>query len=133
MQLTTHLHLRLRSRMHGATPPLPQYAIMAWCLVKQRNNFTFNFTIMELSPTCYFLFLRYTYSSQNVVVKHPQFMFFPQRGRSNSTPIEHNRPNCFVHFKLLIYTMSNNFSGASQMRTRLLFFKYCLLHTYTMV
>jgi hypothetical protein len=29
-----------RSRMRGAIPPLPQYAVMAWCLVKHRDNFT---------------------------------------------------------------------------------------------
>jgi hypothetical protein len=28
-------------RMRGAIPPLPQYAFMAWCLVKHRDNFTF--------------------------------------------------------------------------------------------
>jgi len=28
--------------MHGAIPPLPQYAFMAWCLVKHRDNFTFH-------------------------------------------------------------------------------------------
>jgi hypothetical protein len=28
-------------RMSGAMPPLPQYAFMAWCLVKYRDNFTF--------------------------------------------------------------------------------------------
>jgi hypothetical protein len=35
--------------MRGAIPPLPQYIFMAWCLVKHRDNFTFN-----LSPniTC---------------------------------------------------------------------------------
>jgi hypothetical protein len=27
--------------MSGAIPPLPQYAFMAWCLVKHRDNFTF--------------------------------------------------------------------------------------------
>jgi hypothetical protein len=26
--------------MRGAIPPLPQYAFMAWCLVKHRDNFT---------------------------------------------------------------------------------------------
>jgi hypothetical protein len=26
--------------MSGAIPPLPQYAFMAWCLVKHRDNFT---------------------------------------------------------------------------------------------
>jgi len=30
--------------MRGATPPLPQYAFMEWCLVKMhRANFTFTF------------------------------------------------------------------------------------------
>jgi hypothetical protein len=28
-------------RMSGAIPPHPQYAFMAWCLVKHRDNFTF--------------------------------------------------------------------------------------------
>jgi hypothetical protein len=27
-------------------PPLPQYAFMAWCLVKQRDKFTFTFTVL---------------------------------------------------------------------------------------
>jgi hypothetical protein len=27
--------------MSGAIHPLPQYAFMAWCLVKYRDNFTF--------------------------------------------------------------------------------------------
>jgi hypothetical protein len=27
--------------MRRAIPPLPQYASMAWCLVKHRDNFTF--------------------------------------------------------------------------------------------
>jgi hypothetical protein len=30
--------------MSGAVPPLLQYAFMAWCLVKYRDNFTFTFT-----------------------------------------------------------------------------------------
>jgi hypothetical protein len=33
--------------MRGAIPPLPQYASMAWCLVKYRDNFTF---IIFISP-----------------------------------------------------------------------------------
>jgi hypothetical protein len=28
--------------MREAMPPLPQYVLMAWCLVKHRNNFTLN-------------------------------------------------------------------------------------------
>jgi hypothetical protein len=27
--------------MRGAIPPIPQYVFMEWCLVKQRDNFTF--------------------------------------------------------------------------------------------
>jgi hypothetical protein len=27
--------------MHGDIPPLPQYAFMAWCLVKHRDKFSF--------------------------------------------------------------------------------------------
>jgi hypothetical protein len=30
-----------RSKMCGATPPLPQYVFMAWCLVKHRDDVTF--------------------------------------------------------------------------------------------
>jgi hypothetical protein len=45
--LTTHLDLVPRSRMRGATSPLPQYVFMAWCLVKYRDNFTFTFTLAQ--------------------------------------------------------------------------------------
>jgi hypothetical protein len=31
--------------MRGAIPPLLQYAFMAWCLVKHKNNFTFTFYV----------------------------------------------------------------------------------------
>jgi hypothetical protein len=41
VKLTIHLHVVLRSRMRGAIPPLTQYAFMAWCFVKHRNNFTY--------------------------------------------------------------------------------------------
>jgi hypothetical protein len=36
VKLTTHLHLVQTSRMHGAIPPFPQYAFMAWCSVKKK-------------------------------------------------------------------------------------------------
>jgi len=29
--------------MSGVVPPLPEYALMAWRLVKHRDNFTFTF------------------------------------------------------------------------------------------
>jgi hypothetical protein len=38
VNLTTHLHLVLRSRMCGAIPPLLQYVFMGWCLVKHRRT-----------------------------------------------------------------------------------------------
>jgi hypothetical protein len=33
--------------MSGAIPPLPQYAFMAWGLVKHRDNFTFTFFFLS--------------------------------------------------------------------------------------
>jgi hypothetical protein len=38
MKLPTHLRLMLRSIMHGAIPPLPQYTFMAWCPVKSTGT-----------------------------------------------------------------------------------------------
>jgi len=32
-KMTTHHHLVLGLRMHGAIPSLPQYVFMAWCLI----------------------------------------------------------------------------------------------------
>jgi hypothetical protein len=34
--------------MSGTVPPLPQYAFMAWWLVKHRDNFTFTLSILIL-------------------------------------------------------------------------------------
>jgi hypothetical protein len=45
MKLMTHLHLVLRSRLHGAIPPLPQYAFMEWCSVKSTGT-TLPFTFL---------------------------------------------------------------------------------------
>jgi hypothetical protein len=37
--------------MSGALLPLPQYAFMAWCLVKHRNKFTFYIYLdLKFSP-----------------------------------------------------------------------------------
>jgi hypothetical protein len=41
VKLTTHINLVQRLEMRGAIPPLPKYVIMAWCLVKYRDTFTF--------------------------------------------------------------------------------------------
>jgi hypothetical protein len=39
--------------MCGAIPPHPQYAFMAWCLVKHRDSFAFfTFTILRLYNDC---------------------------------------------------------------------------------
>jgi hypothetical protein len=38
VNLTTHLYLMPRSRMRGDIPPLPQYALMAWCSVKAQGQ-----------------------------------------------------------------------------------------------
>jgi len=37
--------------MRGAIHPLPQYLVMAWCLVKHRDNFTFTLHISENTCT----------------------------------------------------------------------------------
>jgi len=41
VKLTTHSIWCRVQRMCGDIPPLPQYILMAWCLVKHRGNFTF--------------------------------------------------------------------------------------------
>jgi hypothetical protein len=55
MKLTTHLHLVLRFRVHGAVPPLFKNNFMEWCLLSTGHvfmtwyiakfTFTFNFTL----------------------------------------------------------------------------------------
>jgi hypothetical protein len=34
--------------MRGAIPPLPEYVLMAWCLVKHRDNFTFYLYLFKI-------------------------------------------------------------------------------------
>jgi hypothetical protein len=34
--------------MRGATPPLPQHALMAWCLVKHRDDFTSRTVVWQI-------------------------------------------------------------------------------------
>jgi len=41
VNLITNLHLVPRSGMRGAIPPLPLCVFTAWCLVRDRDNFTF--------------------------------------------------------------------------------------------
>jgi hypothetical protein len=38
VNLTTHIHLMPRLSIHGAIPPLPQFAFMAWCSVKSTGT-----------------------------------------------------------------------------------------------
>jgi len=40
VNLTTHLRLVRRSRIRGVIPPLPQYVLMALCLVKHKPYFS---------------------------------------------------------------------------------------------
>jgi hypothetical protein len=51
VKLTTHLHLVPRSNNAWSYTSTPQYAFMAWCLVKHRDNFAFTFTL--LFAKCY--------------------------------------------------------------------------------
>jgi hypothetical protein len=53
VKLTTHLHLVPRPRMRGAIPPLTQYVLMVWCLVKHRDNFTFHYISISHSHYAY--------------------------------------------------------------------------------
>jgi hypothetical protein len=47
--------------MHGAILPLPQYAFMAWCLVKHRDNFTFyNAKVMETNTDSMSIFITHS-------------------------------------------------------------------------
>jgi hypothetical protein len=39
--LTTHLHQVPRSKNEWSYTSTPQYALIAWCLVKHRGNFAF--------------------------------------------------------------------------------------------
>jgi len=42
--------------------------------------------VMQLSPAfCYFLL------GTNILIRHPQSVFFPECGRPNFTPIKNNR------------------------------------------
>jgi len=47
MKLTTHLLLVPKSRVCGAIPPSPQYILLAWCIVKHRDNFTFTLFVLD--------------------------------------------------------------------------------------
>jgi len=43
MKLMIHLHLVPRLMMRNTVPALPQYFLMAWYLVKHKDNFTLPF------------------------------------------------------------------------------------------
>jgi hypothetical protein len=49
MKLITHLYQVPRLRMRGAKPLLPQYVLMAWYLVKHRDNISFPFICVMFS------------------------------------------------------------------------------------
>jgi hypothetical protein len=48
VNLTTHSHLVPRLRIRGSVPPLSQYVLMAWYLVKHRDNFTLLYEILAV-------------------------------------------------------------------------------------
>jgi hypothetical protein len=47
VKLTTHLHLVSKSKIRWSYTSIPQYVLLAWRLVKHRDNFTFTFTILS--------------------------------------------------------------------------------------
>jgi hypothetical protein len=47
VKLITHLHLVLRLRKRGATPPLPKYVFMACCLIKEEIHVLMAWSIVE--------------------------------------------------------------------------------------
>jgi hypothetical protein len=59
VNLTTHLHLVLRSRIRGALPSLPRYAFMAWCSAKKSTGTTLPLPLLLLHrpihPWCKFI------------------------------------------------------------------------------
>jgi hypothetical protein len=61
--------------MRGAISPLPQYAFMAWCLVKHRDKFAFALTFTFLSE-CVTLYLEVKKHVTGLVYKdkNPQFI-----------------------------------------------------------
>jgi hypothetical protein len=51
VKLTTHLHLVPRSKNVWRYNSTPQYAFIAWCLFKHRDNFTVSFTLSPSPPS----------------------------------------------------------------------------------
>jgi hypothetical protein len=51
VKLTTNLHLVQRSKIAWSYTSTPQYAFMVRCLVKHKDNFTFNFYLIGVATT----------------------------------------------------------------------------------
>jgi VCBS repeat-containing protein len=49
VKLTTHLHIVTRSKNEWSYTSAPQYAFMAWYLIKHRGNFTFTLNTFTVS------------------------------------------------------------------------------------
>jgi membrane protein YdbS with pleckstrin-like domain len=76
MKLTTDLHLVPRP-MRGAIPPLPQYVFMAWCLVRHRYKFTFNYeeTLIQFTSEFFLsLYVRFIKRVQFVDISDGPFL-----------------------------------------------------------
>jgi hypothetical protein len=78
--------------MRGAIIPLPQYAFMAWCLVKHRDNFTFTFTSVLVGTVERFSSSVY-YKIQHLVSTCPK--------RKHETLYHHHHH--LLSFKMLVY------------------------------
>jgi hypothetical protein len=94
MKLTSHLHLVLRWRMHGAVPPLPQYVFMVWCLVKAQGQL--------------YLLQAQTEVVRNVVGCKPELMllwcYYNYHLRSGKWSSYWNEPHC-VFFLILSFVL----------------------------
>jgi len=62
VKLTTQFHLVPKSKNVWSYTSIPQYALMAWCLVKHRENFTL--LIIEYSSVS--LLLNVTYGCESI-------------------------------------------------------------------
>jgi hypothetical protein len=59
--------------------------------------------VQSSTTSCHFIPIRFNYSPKHPVLKHTQPVFFPQRERQISTPVQTNMQNCgCIYFNLHI-------------------------------
>jgi hypothetical protein len=98
--------------MRVAIPPLPQYAFMAWCLFKQRDNFTFTFymdyfTYIRFNNVASFLQLYHAFLVYSCAVfssPHRSSFDHPSNTRLIEVPMNHEVSFNFLHslFRVMI-------------------------------